>query len=542
MADSDNTLKIQIDLQKTGDGATVAQTELDKLKASTRKGTDEQNKATEATNEHNKKLEGSRLLFGELNRIVPGLGHILHAAFAGPVGPAIALALGISEIKRSLDDYNKAMDATAAENAEASFAEGIEAVKAAVTEARSKLEQYADEVERVAAAEQSIAVALAEQLELMRAIATARADAAKAAQAAQAADTHRRQAAGEISPEQAILAETAQAITAAKAAAADKKKVREDEEAAKQVALEKAAAAQPGLDENERLATERYYADKAHRDRLQKDFGGEPETQARAKAQAERDKTQAELDADPAYQQFLAAQKAYADNPLAQNKANLEGARASLGAYDVFGGPNNQEKIDRVAQLDAELHNRNRGEAQLREVTSPQSNDAFDREQSAAGEAARKGKENAEEVARLRRELAAAHQQDAGVQQSEDQALASRIAEILSDAVTKLYKEPRGAEVEAGVKTAGKVEGNKPVTSAEAQFLLSLDQSLGGHAGTLKEAADHVSGFRDNTAAFLDAVIALTKNGFTAQQRQLDGLAAIVERLQSQQSNGTSPR
>ena len=90
-----NTLEILIKLGVIGkeDAAAVQD-----LLQETGKSTDDLSKKTKAaagaSQEHNEHLHESRLLFNELNRIVPGLGHLLHAAFAGPVGPAIALGCG----------------------------------------------------------------------------------------------------------------------------------------------------------------------------------------------------------------------------------------------------------------------------------------------------------------------------------------------------------------------------------------------------------------------------------------------------------------
>ena len=61
---------------------------------------------------------------------------------------------------------------------------------------------------------------------------------------------------------------------------------------------------------------------------------------------------------------------------------------------------------------------------------------------------------------------------------------------------------------------------------------LTLDAALGGHAQNLKEAADHIEKFKDDTGAFFDAVLKLALNGFGAQQKQLDALAILVAKIQ----------
>src|SRR4051812_3526592 len=96
-ADADKTLELFIKtyadvtgITLTNEQATVLKENLDKLGEKTK----EAGEAGEHANAHHRE---SRLLFSEINRIVPGLGHALHAAFAGPLGPIILVGIAIHE-------------------------------------------------------------------------------------------------------------------------------------------------------------------------------------------------------------------------------------------------------------------------------------------------------------------------------------------------------------------------------------------------------------------------------------------------------------
>jgi hypothetical protein len=533
MSDTDKTLRIKIETEATGQqGAAQVESMLTKAKEQAVAGNLLVKKTTEdamgATAEHNKHLEGARKIISEINRIAPGMGEVLHSLFLGAAGPALAFAAAVLEIKKGLEEYNKVLDAAAQSAAMPTFLEGILAAKAAMADGREKIDDYAESIERVAKAEQSIAQALAQQLELMHAVAAAREAAAKAQQAAIEAETRRRQASGELSPERAVIAETQQAIAAAKAESVAKRDVVDHEIADKQAALDKSTTAQGGLDAAAKSTAGAYFAEKAKRDKLTADFSGPEDKKAMEDAQKERDKIQADLDNNTSYTRAKKLRKEAADaKPGVHRDELLRSAKeyeSDFDAPNILGGPSVAEMIARMGQIDAGISARRAGEAQYNATQAPESQEAFERSKTDYEEADKKGRANAEEIKALKEQLATATANRSATGSLEDRALEDRISAILSGAVEKLYKEHAGGELESGVSIADAVEKNKSVSDSQAQFLMALDQALGGHATTLRQAASNVERFKDDTGAFFNAVIGLTSKGFEAQQKQLDML------------------
>jgi hypothetical protein len=84
--------------------------QLDAVRASLKGAKVETEEASSATAEHTKHLENGRMVFMELNKLIPGLGDALHAAFSGPIGPVILLGIAIAEIESKLNEYNTELD------------------------------------------------------------------------------------------------------------------------------------------------------------------------------------------------------------------------------------------------------------------------------------------------------------------------------------------------------------------------------------------------------------------------------------------------
>lgn len=108
---ADSSLKILIELGLVGEGeAERAKATLGQTTQATHELTYETRNASEAAGEHEKKVEGMRGAFGELNRLLPGVGELLRGVFEGPVGVAIGLALAVEGIRDKLKDYNTELD------------------------------------------------------------------------------------------------------------------------------------------------------------------------------------------------------------------------------------------------------------------------------------------------------------------------------------------------------------------------------------------------------------------------------------------------
>ncbi|HXR47600.1 MAG TPA: hypothetical protein VN784_09185 [Candidatus Limnocylindrales bacterium] len=95
-------------------------------------------KKTEEFNVHGR---SQFLLFSEINRIMPGLGESMHAAFAGPLGPIILAGIAIAAAKKALDGYNAALDAMG-ESAAKPFGESVQDLQTMWDTATQSLGKY----------------------------------------------------------------------------------------------------------------------------------------------------------------------------------------------------------------------------------------------------------------------------------------------------------------------------------------------------------------------------------------------------------------
>ena len=110
MADDTKSLEIQILTKYFGEGAAKALVDQQKLTGATGDLADQTKKAAGASEAHNLHLEGGRKVFTQLNHLVPELGHVMHAAFIGPLGPIILVGIALAEVKNKLKEYNEELD------------------------------------------------------------------------------------------------------------------------------------------------------------------------------------------------------------------------------------------------------------------------------------------------------------------------------------------------------------------------------------------------------------------------------------------------
>jgi len=135
MANAQNTLDVLVKLGVIGEADLKA---ANQLLAETGAATE---KAGEHAKEANHHHGESRLIFAELNKLVPGLGHALHAAFAGPLGAIILAGIAVHEVQEKLAEYNKELDAVG-ERELAEHEEEVGKVRKAWDEAKSALGKY----------------------------------------------------------------------------------------------------------------------------------------------------------------------------------------------------------------------------------------------------------------------------------------------------------------------------------------------------------------------------------------------------------------
>lgn len=214
--------------------------------------------------EQERHLEGSRILFGELNRILPELGHYAHAAFLGPVGAVFAFGASVYEAYNQLKEFNAELDRTAEINAGADFLSNITAQTQAYLDAAAGAQAFADAQANIVTNATTINSKLQEQLALYQAIERAQAAQTSSEKALAIAKIQADEAAHKITPEQA----------AEQRADEEKKYIKKTEKAhedsqdrelrSKQDALKQANDDQAGLDAADSAARGKVAADEAH--------------------------------------------------------------------------------------------------------------------------------------------------------------------------------------------------------------------------------------------------------------------------------------
>ena len=142
MADADKTLKLLLEMGVVGrEDVKAANDLLSETKDTTKDFTKETDKSAEATQGFNVQGRAQFLLFSEINRILPGLGTAMHAAFAGPLAPIILIGVGIAAAKSALSEYNAELDKWG-EDAAAGHAEAIAAVRDAWDSVEEGMAKY----------------------------------------------------------------------------------------------------------------------------------------------------------------------------------------------------------------------------------------------------------------------------------------------------------------------------------------------------------------------------------------------------------------
>ena len=495
---------------------------------------DAEKEGAEATEFLHKNHRALHMLMHQIGGEAGHMGGALVSAFHGPVGPLLALAAVVKMSYDAFSEWDKNLDEIGEAAAHSPLSEALKKIGDDMETSRAKTEAYSASLAEIAKNEVTIAKALDSQLQLMHAIAAARASEAKSAEEHEKAKTARMAAAGQITPEQTVITETTNAIEAARAEAARKNKDQADEITAKQTALDAAGMKQRDLDKAAEIARQEYFAAQKHSDST-KDFGSEEFSKKLKEQQEQAEKMREEIEKDPAFKHREALQRQYDENPNGQTKANLDAAESDLRAPNILPGKNfmksTKDLMDELEKLDALNQDMARAIRQYHATQTPESKNELDRKKHAADQTETAGIENAKEFEKLRNELNELRKTSNATQPIIEKELTERLATIMEQAVTKLYSQPRGGEVETGIHISDKVEGGKQVTEAQAQFVMALDRALGGQAKNLKEAADHLETFKDNTSAFFEAVVRLTSQGFTKQQQAIDQLYSIVNLL-----------
>lgn len=440
-------------------------------------------------------------------------------------------------LKDQFEEWQKTLAETGEAAAHSQFSDAINKISEALETARSKAEAYALFIGDIAKNEISIAQALASQLQLINAVAAARAAEAKAAETRDKAATARKEKAGEITLEQAIISDAKTEVDAAKAEAAAKKKEAEDVANAKQAALDKSALDQEKLDADKHAADQAVIQAQIHRDRL-KNFGPEGKVDLttidpNSYFQNIRGPEQIKIEKLPVEDAIKKAQEQV--DKLAEAIENLKSKQGGLdNASDKAIVQVDIDKLESAkTNAEVQLKNFQHGADQYRRAFSPDSNQGLQDKQHTAEEADKRARANETEIKKLRDELIEARKISAATGPIVDQTLADRIATIFEQAVTKLYSQPHGGDVEAGVHLADQVEHGKQLTGDSEQALMELANALGAHAQNIKQAANFVEHLKDNAGEFYNAVVTM----MSSQNAALDGALTRIRRLENYSAN-----
>ncbi len=493
--------------------------------------------ATEFLHKNHRQLH---TLFGLMPGAAGQAGASMLQMLRGPIGPALALGLIIKKLGADFSEWQANLDAVGAAAAKSPFSEAIKQIGTDMETARSKAQAYIDTIATISQHEVTIAQALSSQLSLMHALAAARDAEAKAKEAADKAKVDFDTKMGNIRPDQAIIQEAGIEAQAAKDEAAAKKKNKADDETAKQAALSKSIFKQRELDAAAAQAEQELLAAQKHRDRV-KDFGPEGKvdfttvapnnnqisgtniiktesglslTEATSKAQEDRDNWEKNVGT---------AQKRLAD------AKKVEKSGINVPGNDVAGAEKLlQETLGYYQMAEGQLNRFRQMRRQYDQANSPEANRDLQKKETAANEAQTKGKDNATESDRLKRELEQAMKENAAATAQIDSELAARLTAIMSQAVDKLAETKLGKEVKTGAALSDKYNGGDALSAAESDFVMQLDAALGGHAKTLAEAAARAGKYNDSAQTFYNQLLTLTTKGFEGQQKQLDQLFVLV--------------
>ena len=587
MSDANQTLKLLVEWGViNADQAEKAQKTLDAMNQSAREGTGAHEalgksteEAGEKTGEFGEKLLHNRHLMLETNKLAPELGHVLRDAFEGPVGAVGLLALGLVALKEKMGATAEAQEKLGEEARTGPFIEGIKAQTEAINKGIESLENYAN-------AQQTITVALQGQLAAENALAAARAARIKDEATAAAAEVNRKAKAGELTPEQAELQRTTAAIQAAKDEAAAKTSDAQKQIDTKQADVDKARKDQPGLDAAQQAAVAQAAKLHAH-DAAVAGFGG---------PDADKERLAAEDAATAARKE--AEQLQNSRDPAWIYRPRAAGYTKKANGEDVTVAEAAEEDAQRAEEHAQRL---NQGYAEYLRTTGAAHKSTVTAADNAATNATQDATKNADFIAKTQTEIDQAKANLLAVQGEAAKDLAIKIAAIISDAETKLYDQPHGAEVKGAVQEADFIEKvlrvkaavdaydrnqltpeagaflmkfvnehggqastaegaagfargkygtdltreTTPITTANAsqfseaeRYLVLIAQNLGGHVQSIKEAADFVITLKDNSTAMLQSVATLVTNSYTRQQQIVDQLARDLGVVKTAQAAG----
>lgn len=441
-----------------------------------KEGTEKAAGATEQFNIHGR---AQFLLFSEINRIAPGLGTALHAAFAGPLGPIILAGVAIAEVVKYLKEENAELDKQAEAAADPTFLNAITARLDVFRNAASATQSYQDALDQIGVKEHTITAEMENQLKVQKALELSRAALVSAQKELDLAKIQQAEAEGKMTPEQAAEARAAVEKKYIEQVQKDKEAAEDKELSRKTTAFLQLDAQQTDLEKKAAQARDKVTADEAHRAALKVD----PKKQAEdEKAEQKKiDDAQKRIDKAKANNTDIFGNQIMQDTD--PNKPNYVPGDARLveqrAAEDV------------MAKAQARLHGLQEQDKQYAATQTPESAAALQKEKDKAKEAEDAAKTNKESLDKLSTEI---------------------------DTLTQTIKETRPVEHQTTTTKEATIDTQEDTRIAGD---ISKDVQLIEHGKYGKNTTEIQQAFAGVTAAYQnhhDVVVAeLRKHGTTIQ-------------------------
>jgi hypothetical protein len=432
------------------------------------------------------------VLFTELNKIVPGLGMALHAAFAGPLGPIILLAAGIAEVTSLIKAQNAALDEQAKAGANADFLDAIQSRLAVFTNAAASAQQFADGLKNIEDNSKSAKTELEGQIKTLQALERAQAALTSAQKELEIARIQQDEATGKITPEQAAERRAKTEKDYLEKSQKDKEAAQHKDLATRQAAADKARQSQTGFDYAATGATARVTAEEAHAAAVKVD----PKEQAEKEkaAQAELDKANATVES--------------------QKKWNMaeRGIGMTTPAMDAQQIANLQAVADKAA---AKLSALREQDKEFAATQTPQAAAKLQHDKKAAERAEKRAEENAAFAAEQQRQIDQEKATQSGTRPIEEQTMQIKEKTVESQETTRQTKQAK----------------------ADVGAIESFERSANPSPELISKAAQAIAEWQSVPAAIQELVAALA--GLDAKQLKADMADAKrkIAEIQSQLSH-----
>ena len=421
-----------------------------------------QKEVGEKTEEGSSHARAQFLLLSEMNKVVPELGHMLHAAFAGPIGPLIILTAAIGSAYDSVKEFNKTLDEAATRGANADFLGSLIDRMGEFASAAADAQGFADSLAHIATNADTLNGKLTENLRLMQAIERALAAQTSAQKALDIAKIQEDEAAHRLTPEQA----------AQKRADLEKKYIQQEQHDHEQSQDAEMAAKADTLKKTQQ-----------NQAKLEADAQA-----AQAKVEAEKQHS-ALVKIDPAEQLKKIKEAQDHLRVLDEAQSRVDAGKGSAADYGtIAAAPVARERINAyIAKLEAQLSQYNADVA-----AAPQRK----ADEDAAADAKKKAEENKTEIINLTKELEELRKVIAATRSIEESTAGTRAATVDTQERTRITQD-----FERDFKT---LEEFKRAKNPSAVLLERVRAAIADMLAILHDHTDIISALPDHAAAIAD--------------------------------------